>query len=75
MTKATQFRPCGACEGMCASSRECKFLDTPEPHNDEDFDDDHFEVCANCDLPDACYDFGCAIKSGIRKNNPEDGIF
>ena len=37
---------------------------------DDDYDDseDDFEPCANCDLPDACADFGCAIKQGIRKN-------
>lgn len=33
---------------------------------DEDGDPD-FQPCDNCDLPDACRDFGCAIKSGIRK--------
>jgi len=31
------------------------------------FGEDYFEPCSNCDLPDACADFGCAIKSGIRK--------
>ena len=31
------------------------------------FDDDEFQCCDNCDLPDACADFGCAIKKGIRK--------
>ena len=30
--------------------------------NEEDF-----ECCNDCDLPDACSDFGCAIKQGIRK--------
>lgn len=43
--------------------------------NDLDDDEDDFEPCANCDLPDACADFGCAIKNGIRKNYPIDGIF
>lgn len=33
---------------------------------DEDGDPE-FQECDNCDLPDACCDFGCAIKSGIRK--------
>lgn len=43
----------------------------------EDCDDDenYFEPCDNCDLPDACADFGCAIKTGVRKNYPIDGIF
>lgn len=35
----------------------------------EDDDDDYFEPCADCDLPDACADFGCAIKMGIRHLN------
>lgn len=30
-------------------------------------DEDDFECCDNCDLPDACADFGCAIKAGIKK--------
>ena len=42
-------------------------------HNDEDDDEfywddeDGFQCCDNCDLPDACADFGCAIKQGIKK--------
>lgn len=37
----------------------------------DDYDDDadieeEFDCCANCDLPDACSDFGCAIKQGLR---------
>lgn len=42
----------------------------PEPEFDDD-DEDDFQCCDNCDLPDACADFGCAIKSGVRKY---DGI-
>ena len=33
----------------------------------DDSDEDNFQCCENCDLPDACADFGCAIKQGIRK--------
>lgn len=33
---------------------------------DSDDDEDDFQCCADCDLPDACSDFGCAIKSGLR---------
>jgi hypothetical protein len=33
--------------------------------SDEDFDEDDFQPCGDCDLPDACADFGCAIKQGI----------
>lgn len=32
------------------------------------FDDEDFQTCDNCDLPDACSDFGCAIRAGIKKN-------
>ena len=42
--------------GICPDCKEhCEF-------NDEDF-----ETCDNCDLPDACADFGCAIKNEIIK--------
>lgn len=37
------------------------------------FDDDEcpdFQTCDNCDLPDACHDFGCAVKAGLHK--PQD---
>lgn len=33
----------------------------------DDCDDDAMDICADCDLPDACRDFGCAIKQGIRE--------
>lgn len=26
------------------------------------------EICDNCDLPDACSDFGCAIQAGLHKD-------
>jgi hypothetical protein len=39
--------------------------------NDDDLDyryeDDDFIPCNDCDLPDACADYGCAITCGIRK--------
>lgn len=31
-------------------------------------DDDSWEPCDNCDMPDACADFGCAIKQGLRED-------
>ena len=34
-----------------------------------DDDEDDFQCCGNCDLPDACADFGCAVKAGLRKPN------
>jgi hypothetical protein len=36
---------------------------------DEDLmweDDEDFDLCSECDLPDACSDFGCAIQSGLK---------
>lgn len=32
-------------------------------------DDEDFDHCMDCDLPDACSDFGCAIKQGIRRRS------
>lgn len=41
---------------------------TPEGENfDFEDDEDNFQPCDECDLPDACCDFGCAIKQGIRR--------
>lgn len=42
---------------------------------DPEDEEDDFETCANCDIPDACADHGCAIKSGVRRNPPIDGVF
>jgi protein gp37 len=48
----------------------------PSADKGEKIDDEiDFQPCDNCDLPDACEDFGCAIKNGVRKNYPIDGIF
>jgi hypothetical protein len=38
-----------------------------EQASDFDYDEDDFQCCDKCDLPDACADFGCAIKSGVKK--------
>ncbi len=38
-----------------------------EPDEGDD-DEDDFQPCDDCDLPDACADFGCAIKNGVRKS-------
>ncbi len=46
---------------------DCK--EHAEPMDDEDNEEEiDFYPCDNCDLPDACEDFGCAIKSGIKKD-------
>lgn len=47
--------------GFC---QNCKHDWTDE---DEFDDDDDFQCCDKCDLPDACSDFGCAIRTGVRK--------
>lgn len=43
----------------------------PEQPQEPDFDcddgDDSFQPCDECDLPDACADFGCAIKAGLKR--------
>ncbi len=36
---------------------------------ESDYHDDDFECCSNCDLPDACEDFGCAIKQGLKEDD------
>lgn len=52
-------------------SDECKCcIDKLYGDNDEEDYEDDFDCCDNCDLPDACADFGCAISSGI-KQHPE----
>lgn len=42
----------------------CSACDNTEMPEEEDF-----ESCTNCDLPDACADFGCAIKAGLKSPN------
>lgn len=41
-------------------------FDPDQIEDDDEFDDDEFDHCSHCDLPDACADFGCAIKQGLR---------
>lgn len=41
-----------------------------EPDDNFNDDDDNWQPCDDCDLPDACADFGCAIRAGIKK--PKD---
>lgn len=43
----------------------CSACDDTEMPDEEDF-----QSCNNCDLPDACADFGCAIKAGLT--SPHD---
>jgi len=53
------------CFWVDSNNNLCSACFEGEPIDDE-FD---FQSCANCDLPDACADFGCAIKQGIYKPN------
>lgn len=54
---------------ICLREKDGK--DIPIPIMKADDEDDSWQPCDNCDLPDACEDFGCAIKSGVRK---DDGL-
>ena len=68
--------PNGLCE-MCMdemdvlSEEEFNIDELPDliDDDDDDIDDDDFQPCDECDLPDACCDFGCAIKNGVRTGN------
>lgn len=51
----------GNCEG-------CGCMDDEKINDEWISDDSDFQQCDNCDLPDACEDFGCAIKSGIKED-------
>lgn len=51
------FSPQGSNDWFC--SQDC--------YDDYFDDEDSFQCCCDCDLPDACRDFGCAIKAGIVK--------
>lgn len=74
----TKEKPCDICgDGVLVQERVDKPLDGTicgKCHtsmlNDDDYDEDEFEPCSNCDGHDACADFGCAIKAGII--NPSD---
>ena len=72
----TKAKPCDICgDEVLVLERIDKPLDgvlCGKCHSsmiDDDYEDDEddFQCCDNCDLPDACADFGCAIKSGVRK--------
>lgn len=61
--------PCGfPCIDTCQLYKD---MMPPDPEDDDfDFEDGpDFECCDNCDMPDACEDFGCAIKTGVRKDD------
>lgn len=39
---------------------------------EEDLLEEEFDCCGECDLPDACSDFGCAIENGLRDPYPDN---
>jgi hypothetical protein len=48
--------------GLDNKQASIRFCNNCKAHWDEDLyddDEDDFEPCSNCDLPDACADFGC----------------
>lgn len=45
-----------------------------EREQDFDGEENNFNPCDNCDQPDACEDFGCAIKTGVRQVPPTSSI-
>jgi hypothetical protein len=63
------------CDAPFKDNNSIEQSDLPDITEGFDDDDDSFEPCSNCDLPDACEDFGCAIKNGVRKDYPIDGVF
>jgi len=48
-------------------AKDWGLIDDLGDHEEYNPDDDDFETCINCDISDACRDFGCAIKQGLRK--------
>jgi len=61
-------------EGLRAENERLKQFepkggfDVKEYYDDDSEEDDSWQPCDNCDLPDACADFGCAIKAGIKRD-------
>lgn len=45
----------------------CEALTPMDCYCDEHDDENEFYPCADCDLPDACADFGCAIANGVKR--------
>lgn len=65
---------CWVQDGNEAELTNNDFADDDLPDDDfleDEYDGDDvttFWPCDNCDLPDACEDFGCAIKKGLRED-------
>ena len=69
--------PCFNCQSECycnGSWDDCIVEYTPKNCEScgcaSDYDDgEDFECCDNCDLPDACYDFGCAVEQNLKSED------
>lgn len=66
---------CGRCGAPVKKTREggvtnglCDNCNEDEDYWDEEPEEDDFQPCDECDLPDACADYGCAIKAGLKIN-------
>lgn len=65
--RETGFCPnCGI--GINNDEQRLKFCQNCKDNWDDD-EEVEFECCDNCDLPNACSDYGCAIKQGIKKDD------
>lgn len=58
-------------ENPTTKSPSEEYMEMSNDADEYDDEDDSWQPCDNCDFPDACEDFGCAIKSGVRK---DDGL-
>ena len=54
--------------GSCGTISKKETVDQLDEEDSYWVDEDNFQCCDNCDLPDACRDFGCAIRQGLKKN-------
>lgn len=81
--KGLRFGKCTCCkkasdeiletDGRCLSCidiQNFEVLCTKKSINNSTDDEQEitFEQCDECDQPDACEDFGCAIKQGLKQN-------
>lgn len=41
--------------------------ENPVVDDSEPIEEKEFDSCSECDLPDACADYGCAVKQGIKQ--------
>ena len=56
-------------ENPTTKSPSEEYMEGTESVEDDCDYEDNWQPCDDCDLPDACQDFGCAIKNGVREPN------